>query len=285
MKKKYLLIILITTTSFNFLSAQSTSPSPYCVADFDDMLFAPVADAIFSVEFGTLTNVTNAQFALPHYVFYNTLSIPNLVKGSAYTLTAIFDVHGGAGYGIWIDYDHNNVFDASEKVSGTTVGTPLTISSSTTITTSVTIPTTAMTGTTRMRVRIVEDDNYTGGANGYSIMPCNASTSDTDVMDWGETEDYTINITLPVGINELSEVYNLIIYPNPVTTTLSLNQNVSDNLTYKIFNLAGQETQTGTINNSGKQISVSALSDGIYFLQLFDSNKSLGQQKFIKTTK
>ncbi len=53
-----------------------------------------------------------------------------------------------------------------------------------------------------MRVRIVEDDDYTMGSNGYSILPCNAGTSTTDVMDWGETEDYNINIvaTAPVSL-------------------------------------------------------------------------------------
>ena len=38
-------------------------------------------------------------------------------------------------------------------------------------------------------------------------------------------------------------------------------------------------------NNSEKQINASLLSEGIYFLQLFDNNKSLGQQKFVKSDK
>ncbi|MBK8702202.1 MAG: T9SS type A sorting domain-containing protein [Saprospiraceae bacterium] len=95
----------------------------------------------------------------------------------------------------------------------------------------------------------------------------------------------TINITIPVGVNEISQTNNLNIFPNPVTTILNVKQDLSNKITYKIVSITGQETQTGIINNSEKQINVSLLSEGIYFLQLFDNNKSLGQQKFVKSAK
>ena len=283
MKKTILLFSLITATSFHFLSAQTTSPVPYCIADFDDAYFN-VPDAIKSVSFGTLTNVTDAQYAEPHYVFYNNLAIPNFTKGNSYNLTVIFEVNGGCGYGVWIDFNHDNIFDASEKVSGTPVGTSLDILTSTTITENITIPVTSITGETRMRVRIVEDDDYTMGANGYSIQACNASTSSTDVMDWGETEDYTINIVSTVGVDEISTTNNFIIYPNPTTTILNLSQEISDNIAYKIINITGQEMQLGVINSSEHQINVSQLTEGIYFLQLSYDN-TIVQRKFMKTDK
>ena len=208
-----------------------------------------------------------------------------MAKGSTYNLTLIFEVNGGCGYGVWIDYNHNNIFETSEKISGTTVDNSLNISSSTTINQNVTIPLTAMTGITRMRVRIVEDDNYTMGTNGYSILPCNASTSTTDVMDWGETEDYSINLTAALGLDEVNQVGKLIVYPNPVTTIINVKLDITDKIIFKIVNLKGEEIQIGTINNTEKQINVSTLSDGIYFLQLFDNNKLLGQQKIVKIVK
>ena len=283
MNKITLLVALVVTSTFSCLNAQTTSPAPYCVAAFDDVPFS-VPDAIKSVTFGSLINSSTTQYAFPHYVFYNNLAIPNFIKGStANNLSVTFNVNGGCGYGVWIDYNSNNIFEANEKISGTPAGTILNISSSTTITQSVTIPATATIGNTRMRVRIVEDDNYTMGTNGYSIMPCNASASPTDVMDWGETEDYVINITSGLGLNEINENADLIVYPNPVTTTLNLKQDLSSNISFIIFSIAGQEMQTGTINNAQKQINVSSLSEGIYFLHLFENNKSLGQQKFVKS--
>jgi uncharacterized protein YjdB len=121
------------------------------------------------------------------------LPIPDFTIGNSYTASTELDVYGGAGYGIWIDYNHNNVFDANEKVGGSAnildwlpLGTNIK-------TDNITIPTTALPGNTRMRIRVVEDDGYTM-AFGPLILPCNVSPLPNDVMDWGETEDYTINL-------------------------------------------------------------------------------------------
>lgn len=95
MKKITLLVAMMATTTFNYLSAQTTSPAPYCVDDFDDEPFN-VPDAINSVSIETLTN---AQSAAPHYTFYNNLAVPDLTKGASYPLKVEFMVNGGCGYG------------------------------------------------------------------------------------------------------------------------------------------------------------------------------------------
>ncbi len=100
-----------------------------------------------------------------------------------------------------------------------------------------------------------------------------------------DTTFQTINITIPNGVNEISQTNNINIYPNPVTTILNVKHDFSNKITYKIVSITGQEMQTGIINNSEKQINVSFLSEGIYFLQLFDDNKSLRQHKFVKSKK
>lgn len=50
-----------------YLNAQTTSPSPYCDAEFDDAIQFGipfnVPDAIFAVSFGTLNNNTGSQAA------------------------------------------------------------------------------------------------------------------------------------------------------------------------------------------------------------------------------
>lgn len=283
MKKKLLLLSLTTITSISLLSAQSTNPSPYCDASFDDAGGFMVDDHINTVTFGTINNNSNLQFNAPHYVFYNNLSIGNFISGNSYNLSLNMTTAGGCGYGVWIDFNHNNTFETSEKVAGTTNNT-LNVGGIAIVNQSVLIPANATLGNTRMRVRIVEDDLFSQGTN-FSTLPCNLSTSAADVMDWGETEDYTINITTAVGLNEVNKVANSILVANPVTTTLNVTHDLVYNITYKIASIAGQEMQTGIINNAEKQINVASLSDGIYFLQLFDNNKSIGQQKFIKSVK
>ncbi|OYU85782.1 MAG: hypothetical protein CFE24_00845 [Flavobacterium sp. BFFFF2] len=282
-KIKLLFLVLFTLTAATKIKAQSTTPAPYCDAHFDDMQGFPVADAIFKVQFGTLVNNTNAQAAEPHYTYYNNLAVPNFVKGTSYNLSLTFDVHGGAGYGVWIDYNHNNIFETTEKVAGSTANTPLDLTSNTIVNQNIAISTTALTGNTRMRVRIVEDDNYTMSNNGYSIMPCNASASVNDVMDWGETEDYVINISTSLDTDQATASKSFQIFPNPVNATLTFDQHFSDRVTYQIINMVGQVMHTGSITLADHQIAVTDLAEGVYYLQLFDQSGKLGQQQFIKS--
>ncbi len=98
------------------------------------------------------------------------------------------------------------------------------------------------------------------------------------------TSIQTINIT-PFGLSNENTLHHLIIYPNPATTIISINQCLINNITYKITSIIGKEVQTGSINNSNKQIDVSSLAEGIYFLQLFDNKKNIGQKEFFKSVK
>lgn len=261
------LFFFIVGVSFS----QITTPTPYCSGAFDDGFFS-VEDAIKNVTFGTLTNNSNARFPAPHYVFYNNLATPSFSLGDIYTFSAIFEVHGGCGYGVWIDFNHNNIFDNSEKVAGTTQGTMLNISDNTLITQSIMIPSTALTGTTRMRVRIVEDDTYTMGSNGFSVLPCNLSGSDTDVMDWGETEDYLINIS-----NLGSDIFlknDIVVYPNPSNSILFFDNSIYNFDKVEMYNLIGQKVCTKFVDSNSKAqiIDIVELEKGMYNLKLSNSN-------------
>ncbi len=277
MMKKITLSIITLMSAF-CMQAQITNPAPYCVATFDDEVMN-VPDHINGVTFGTLNNASNAQYAAPHYVFYNNLAVPSFNTGSSYNITVNMEVDGGAGYGVWIDYNHNNVFDSNEKVAGSTATDWLNISSNTIKTSSVTIPTTALTGNTRMRVRIVEDDNYTA-TNGANIAACNASTSATDTMDWGETEDYVINIA-SLGTNEF-EKNTFKLYPNPVTNTLFISNEeaIAINQVIVVNELGQTVLEVNAKFDAG--INVSELTNGIYFVQIKGAEDKIATIKFVK---
>lgn len=130
------------------------------------------------------------------------------------------------------------------------------------------------------------DGDISTSDNPTHLYPATGSYIATLIADKCGISDstfQTINIT-PVGVNEISNTNSLIAYPNPSTTTLTISKNISGNFSYKIFNFPGQEIQTGTVSQSENEISISTLSNGIYFIQLFDSNKLVGQQKFIKSS-
>ena len=93
-----------------------------------------------------------------------------------------------------------------------------------------------------------------------------------------------INDCAFTGVDDVSAASEFVLYPNPASVTLTISQSVvANNSSYKIFSLTGQEIQSGTVTKSENQIGVSELADGIYFLQLFEANKALGRQKFIKS--
>ncbi len=86
---------------------------------------------------------------------------------------------GGTEYvSVWIDYNHNAVFESGER---TFIGSGF----SQTISSTISIPFTAQTGATHMRVRLE-----------FAFEP----TDPCEVYNYGETEDYSLNITACVPV-------------------------------------------------------------------------------------
>lgn len=262
--KKLLLICYSLLVVAAGVFAQSANPAPYCNASFDDMQGFPVDDHIDRVSFGTLNNASNAQYAAPHYVFYNNLTTASFMAGNTYTLKVKFTLAGSTGYGVWIDYNHDNAFDTlTERVSFST-----SYMSADSITTSVTIPANAQNGNTRMRVRVVEDDTYHAN-HGYREQACTEGTTVTDTMDWGETEDYTINIANPSGIDEATIQSSISLYPNPASDMITLQMaDHTDTYTYTVINMLGQVMDKGTIMGTRQSVNISSLAEGIYLVKI-----------------
>ncbi len=132
----------------------------------------PWTEWIAGVKFGTINN-TSSKEGYGDFTSQTT----NLVIGTSYPLS----ITQGFSYApdaanapqqgrVWIDYNKNGTFEATELVASLT---------RTTTTANVVIPTTALTGATRMRV---------------SLKTIGAPTA-CEVFDKGEVEDYTVNIT------------------------------------------------------------------------------------------
>ena len=105
----------------------------------------------------------------------------DLTQGETYIGSISIGNGGAAGVAIWIDFNNDRTFSTSERVFYTATNLA---SGSNNNAISVIIPSDATPGEHRMRVRHV----YTSGTNiGASIDPCNE-------YNYGETEDYTVNI-------------------------------------------------------------------------------------------
>ena len=89
---------------------------------------------------------------------------------------------GTYNYGtrVWIDLDHNGIFDTYELLHDSYPSLPSLVSVN--VPFNITIPSTALSGLTRMRIVIAESV--------IAPSPCGP-------YNWGETEDYMVNITAP----------------------------------------------------------------------------------------
>lgn len=153
-----------------------TDPA-YCSAG------ATCDEYIGSMTFGTIHNVSAC--GTNGYTDFTGISA-NISAGSSYPISITTSPwYPGDQCGAWVDWnrdlDFNDPGEYFPMNAGTLSGT-------------ITPPATALNGTTRLRVRLM----YTG-----EIVPCGQ-------VEWGETEDYTVNVINPqaqklLNVNALLE--------------------------------------------------------------------------------
>jgi hypothetical protein len=192
----------------------------------------------------------------------------SLAKGNTYTLTitpAILNNTQSIAYtddeiAAWIDFNNDFDFnDPAEQVAYVLVG------SGWTNTFNVTIPLTAQTGQVRMRVRISYQPD---GA----ITPCGPAT-------FGETEDYSINITSGVGIDEhpLAQVQ---VYPNPANEVLFIDLKDLENVnSIALLDVNGKQIQELTnVKNGLNTFQIEQLAAGIYQVRINQDGYQITQR-------
>ena len=272
MKKQLLFLAAITIGHAN---AQSTDSAPYCEAIYNGG-FIDVPHAITSVEMGTLINNSGpTQYVTPHYVYYNNITAPSIMQGNSINLAINHDdgttIHGLAA---WIDFNQDNDFDdAGEKVGETLWPGDDDPNTGTGVTYLVSVPSDAVVGTTRMRIRVYEDDNYTFSRTDLPVLPCKYNT--TMNYDWGETEDYNVNILAAStgGIDELSNDLRIIKTEDKLTISNGLKIREMT-----IVNLQGMIVSTSV---SSESIEISHVISGVYLLQITDENGQIVTKKII----
>jgi hypothetical protein len=158
------------TLSFEFpdyVDHLGDSPMAYCTASATGQ-----DEYIGRVQLNSLDKASGWE----GYSDYTSLSA-QLIKGVSSPITV---TNGGNAYSqdklyVWIDYDHNTIFDANELTQLASQGGGYAFSGT------IAVPPTALTGFTTMRVRM----SYSTAAD-----PCGTQS-------YGEVEDYTVKIQEP----------------------------------------------------------------------------------------
>lgn len=173
----------------------------------------------------------------------------DLLKGDTYNvlLTPGFAGQPLPEYSrIWLDTDLNGLFESNELVydQGT--------SSIGAVNASITIPLTSTIGLSRMRVQMV----YQGF--GSSVLPTNCG-----LYQFGETEDYCINISSNVSLNQFDQV-GISMYPNPSNGIVQFRSNNNEPFDIQVFSLSGQMVKQQQMSVSTLFMDLNHLSEGIY---------------------
>ncbi|HEV7780344.1 MAG TPA: choice-of-anchor J domain-containing protein, partial [Chitinophagaceae bacterium] len=164
-------------------------------------------DEIIRVRFSTLDNPSTCGTGPPAgYSNFTALPAPTIYSGAANPITVDLNGIWSKGVGVWIDYNRNGAFEASEF---TNIGSGP--AATTSFTTNINIPASALSGTTRMRVRT--------RFGGVPYLPGEACTNPSG---FGETEDYNVNIQPCVPVTFSS---------NPSSTSISCGSNASFSVT------------------------------------------------------
>ena len=236
----------VETKNNYIVVAQVTGP---CTAS------AVCDEYINTVSFNTINN-TSACGNNGYTDF--TATSTSLAQGNTYPLTitpAIVNNTQAAAYtndeiAAWIDFNNDFDFnDAGEQVAYVLVGAGWVN------TFNVTIPLTSSTGSVRMRVRISYQPD---GA----ITPCGPAS-------YGETEDYTINITSGAGIND-NPLAGVQIYPNPANEVLFVDlKDLEEVSSIAILDMNGKQIQSlQKIENGINSFQIAELKAGIYQVRM-----------------
>ncbi|WBA40929.1 M4 family metallopeptidase [Hymenobacter canadensis] len=248
-----------------------TTPPPatvtYCASKGNNVAY----EWIDYVKLGTIARTSGADAG-----YYNgTATSTSLAAGSSQTISYSAGFASTAYTEYWkvyIDYNRDGDFtDAGELVASRSSNSAVTLTST------FTVPASARTGATRLRV-VLSDASATTSCNSYS---------------YGETEDYTVNITggaaiagattggsSSMGLTQGATARGLELYPNPATDVVRIS--MPDNaplVSVTLTDLRGAKV-TG-VRMEGDQLNVSALAKGIYTLTATDGQKVF-HQRFIK---
>ncbi|MCZ2133068.1 MAG: GEVED domain-containing protein, partial [Bacteroidetes bacterium] len=228
------LALIIGLIGVNMAQAQYCNPT-YSIGCSDD-------DGINNFSFAGIVNnnsgCNNGQGNA--YTYFSAIQ-GQVTGGSTYTISMqSISPTWSEGFAVWIDYDQNGKFDATEKI----YSSPTTGTSATTFTGPITIPASALPGTTRLRVVCQ-----------YATIPTDPCVSGS----FGEAEDYPLMIlgasvqaVYPgqgsiLQINTVYDGTNGNLKPSVTLGRLPASSSITQRFSYKIKVVNAGNAQTGTV--------------------------------------
>jgi trimeric autotransporter adhesin len=225
----------ISATSVGITSGPQTEPSGYASSNAT----STNDEEILNVTFGTLNNSSVCNVTAPgagslfnQYSNFTGVTAPTVTAGAIVPVSVNVGTCNGvftSFTNVYIDYNRNGVFDATELAFSSPVG----VSGPHLVSGNITIPITATAGVTRMRVLNIENGS--------------TASSPTGTYGFGETEDYNVNI---IGVADVTGSYTYSWSPGGATTaSVIVTPTVGGLNTYTVTATSPEGcVTTGTVN-------------------------------------
>jgi bacillolysin len=230
---------------------------------------------INKVVLGTISNTSGNNSGYKDFTSLST----TLTTGKTYSITLTPGFSGSSYTEYWtvyIDYNKDHILNNIGEI----VATGNNIASKTL---SFTVPSTAKTGTTRLRIQMSYASSFTD--------PCAA-------IDYGEVEDYTVNIAAPATVAPFAsltkdETNTMTVSPNPVTGSdaiIKYTLAADGQAALKVMDINGHSLQTTdfgykkTGTYSYRLSNLGALAAGNYII-LLEQNHNIIQRKHLMIAK
>lgn len=265
---KKITLLIHTLTFLNFASF-CTHAQTYCSSKGTSTAHGYIE----KVSMETINNTSGNNGGYADF----TAKSATLQSGATYTveLTPGF-ISGAAFFEYWtvyIDYNHNGVFEADEIVAKG--------HNAIRINKSFSIPASALKGATRMRIQMQAASQETN--------PC-------DTYTYGEVEDYTVVITgnsarsaeINPNLKNITgeNITNVSLHPNPArdNLTVEFTGSSNDNVKVNVYNLSGQKVMN-IENPSVKGLTIynlntNKLVSGFYIFEI-ENNGQRQHRKFL----
>lgn len=232
-----------------------------------------------SVKLGQINNLSAGYWpgAPSYYVDYTSKSCglniyTQLLVNQPQTIEVGF-VKNDQSVRVWIDYNNNGTFEASELVA---TGDEIAVDANGNglLTATFTPPATAVLNTP-LRMRVLAD-----AADPATITSCGQ-------LSYGQVEDYTVKVVTTLGTSEVKADNNdLVIYPNPVATgdNVFIKAKNGKNLKVSISDMSGRLVASPSVSDVGNGIYKinQQLEKGVYMVQISNGTENKTSKLIIK---
>lgn len=266
------------TSSYSGIASFTTTGGSitYCASKGNSTTY----EWIKQITFGSINNNSGNNGGYGNYTGFST----SVTAGNTYRITMVPGFSGSSYREYWtvyIDYNQNGTLNNSGEtvVTGYTTGTGGGYAD-------IRIPTTAKNGATRMRIQMHYGSQVTN--------PCST-------FDYGEVEDYTINISGGSGFAAVAsasqnatanKIANILVTPNPVIrNNATVTYNLANNgvAALKVVDLSGRTMQTIQLGNQSAGThtyslnSLNKLASGNYIIVLEQNARIVACNPFVIT--